>query len=192
MKRSAPTSCTGTGCDWTTGSTAPGALHGRAEPGPSATATGPRRVVVGQRSATGLGHRPVPARPSTRRPRSSLRRRSTAARPPLRGAGPTPDDSGDRPDRDVPERIEHRGDHRRQGHRVPHRPFMDRRPRCLGRAGSAAAGPRRDPGGRPLHAGLPWQHTRGSALLGWVGADAAFVAAQIDGSRTAITGSAVR
>jgi len=27
--------------------------------------------------------------------------------------------------------------------------------------------------------GLPWQHIRGSALLGWVGADAAFVADQI-------------
>ncbi|HEU4976542.1 MAG TPA: NAD(P)/FAD-dependent oxidoreductase [Baekduia sp.] len=27
--------------------------------------------------------------------------------------------------------------------------------------------------------GLPWQHTRGSALLGWVGGDAAHVAAQI-------------
>ena len=40
--------------------------------------------------------------------------------------------------------------------------------------------------------GLPWQHTRGSALLGWVGSDAAFVAAQIDSSRTAITGAAVR
>jgi putative flavoprotein involved in K+ transport len=27
--------------------------------------------------------------------------------------------------------------------------------------------------------GLTWQHTRGSALLGWVGADAAFLADQI-------------
>ena len=27
--------------------------------------------------------------------------------------------------------------------------------------------------------GLPWQHTRGSALLGWVGADAQFIAAHI-------------
>jgi putative flavoprotein involved in K+ transport len=27
--------------------------------------------------------------------------------------------------------------------------------------------------------GLTWQHTRGSALLGWVGNDAAFLAAQI-------------
>ena len=27
--------------------------------------------------------------------------------------------------------------------------------------------------------GLPWQHTRGSALLGWVGADAEFIAAHI-------------
>ena len=27
--------------------------------------------------------------------------------------------------------------------------------------------------------GLTWQHTRGSALLGWVGSDAAFLAAQI-------------
>jgi putative flavoprotein involved in K+ transport len=27
--------------------------------------------------------------------------------------------------------------------------------------------------------GRTWQHTRGSALLGWVGGDAAFLAAQI-------------
>jgi putative flavoprotein involved in K+ transport len=27
--------------------------------------------------------------------------------------------------------------------------------------------------------GLPWQHTRGSALLGWVGADAEFIADHI-------------
>lgn len=27
--------------------------------------------------------------------------------------------------------------------------------------------------------GLTWQHTRGSALLGWVGGDAAFIAEQI-------------
>ena len=27
--------------------------------------------------------------------------------------------------------------------------------------------------------GLTWQHTRGSALLGWVGADAAFLAEQM-------------
>ncbi len=27
--------------------------------------------------------------------------------------------------------------------------------------------------------GRTWQHTRGSALLGWVGSDAAFLAAQI-------------
>jgi putative flavoprotein involved in K+ transport len=36
--------------------------------------------------------------------------------------------------------------------------------------------------------GLPWQHTRGSALLGWVKDDAEFVAQQIEtygGSRTA-------
>jgi putative flavoprotein involved in K+ transport len=32
--------------------------------------------------------------------------------------------------------------------------------------------------------GLPWQHTRGSALLGWVGADAAFIAAQIADAAT--------
>ena len=31
--------------------------------------------------------------------------------------------------------------------------------------------------------GLSWQHTRGSALLGWVGDDAAFLAGQI-ASRT--------
>ena len=30
--------------------------------------------------------------------------------------------------------------------------------------------------------GLPWQHTRGSSLLGWVGRDAAWIAARINGS----------
>jgi len=32
--------------------------------------------------------------------------------------------------------------------------------------------------------GLTWQHTRGSALLGWVKEDAEFIAQQIDGFRT--------
>jgi putative flavoprotein involved in K+ transport len=31
--------------------------------------------------------------------------------------------------------------------------------------------------------GLPWQHTRGSALLGWVGDDARFIADQITARR---------
>jgi putative flavoprotein involved in K+ transport len=31
----------------------------------------------------------------------------------------------------------------------------------------------------PYFLGLPWQHTRGSALLGWVGRDAAFLAGRI-------------
>ena len=30
--------------------------------------------------------------------------------------------------------------------------------------------------------GLSWQHTRGSALLGWVGDDAEFIAGQIEAS----------
>jgi putative flavoprotein involved in K+ transport len=33
--------------------------------------------------------------------------------------------------------------------------------------------------------GLAWQHTRGSALLGWVGQDAAYLADQIDSDRSA-------
>jgi putative flavoprotein involved in K+ transport len=39
--------------------------------------------------------------------------------------------------------------------------------------------------------GLSWQHTRGSALLGWVKHDAEFIAARIDAAaapRTAATG----
>ncbi len=35
--------------------------------------------------------------------------------------------------------------------------------------------------------GLPWQHTRGSALLGWVGRDAAYLAERI--ATRAATGS---
>ena len=31
--------------------------------------------------------------------------------------------------------------------------------------------------------GMPWQHTRGSALLGFVGADAAYVAAHLTAAR---------
>jgi putative flavoprotein involved in K+ transport len=49
-----------------------------------------------------------------------------------------------------------------------------------------------DPGGRVLHRrgvtdasglyflGLTWQHTRGSALIGWVKDDAAYIAGQIE------------
>ena len=48
---------------------------------------------------------------------------------------------------------------------------------------SRPGGLRQVPGASPapgLHTlGLPWQHTRGSALLGWVGADAQFIAAHI-------------
>jgi putative flavoprotein involved in K+ transport len=52
-----------------------------------------------------------------------------------------------------------------------------------------------DPAGRVRHRrgvtevpglyflGLPWQHTRGSALLGWVKDDAEFIASQIDAFR---------
>ena len=32
--------------------------------------------------------------------------------------------------------------------------------------------------------GLTWQHTRGSALIGWVGDDAAYIADQIKTFRT--------
>jgi len=35
--------------------------------------------------------------------------------------------------------------------------------------------------------GLPWQHTRGSALLGWVGADAEFIAAHIAATPPALS-----
>jgi putative flavoprotein involved in K+ transport len=39
--------------------------------------------------------------------------------------------------------------------------------------------------------GLPWQHTRGSALLGWVKDDAEFIAQRISGfARSDTTGSA--
>jgi putative flavoprotein involved in K+ transport len=31
--------------------------------------------------------------------------------------------------------------------------------------------------------GLPWQHTRGSALLGWVGRDVAYLADHMEGAR---------
>ncbi len=46
-----------------------------------------------------------------------------------------------------------------------------------GRAYPARTG--RDARARPYMLGLTWQHTRGSALLGWVGSDAAFLAEQI-------------
>ena len=35
--------------------------------------------------------------------------------------------------------------------------------------------------------GLSWQHTRGSALLGWVGEDAKYIAEQIEAFRAAAT-----
>jgi putative flavoprotein involved in K+ transport len=40
--------------------------------------------------------------------------------------------------------------------------------------------------------GLPWQHTRGSALFGWVGADAAFLADHITRISPARTAGAIR
>jgi putative flavoprotein involved in K+ transport len=58
-----------------------------------------------------------------------------------------------------------------------------------------------DPDGRLLHRrgvtpsrglyfiGLPWQHTRGSALLGWVGADARYIAQQIDAAAKTARGA---
>jgi putative flavoprotein involved in K+ transport len=59
-----------------------------------------------------------------------------------------------------------------------------------------------DERGRPVHErgvtavpglyflGLPWQHTRGSALLGWVGRDAAWLAERI-AARPRAPGAAV-
>jgi putative flavoprotein involved in K+ transport len=38
--------------------------------------------------------------------------------------------------------------------------------------------------------GLPWQHTRGSALLGWVGDDAAYLAERIGAGRSGAAGAA--
>jgi putative flavoprotein involved in K+ transport len=57
-------------------------------------------------------------------------------------------------------------------HRFVHAPVFDDEGRLVHRRGATAA-----PGLYFL--GLPWQHTRGSALLGWVKADAEFIAAQI-------------
>jgi putative flavoprotein involved in K+ transport len=37
--------------------------------------------------------------------------------------------------------------------------------------------------------GLPWMHTRGSALLGWVGEDAAYLAQQIAALQAKAAGS---
>jgi putative flavoprotein involved in K+ transport len=37
--------------------------------------------------------------------------------------------------------------------------------------------------------GLSWQHTRGSALIGWVGEDAAFAAGEIDAALRATEGA---
>ena len=63
---------------------------------------------------------------------------------------------------------------------LPARPFVDRASGARSpRGGSATAG------GSPTSPGLyflglSWQHTRGSALLGWVKDDAKFIAARID------------
>jgi putative flavoprotein involved in K+ transport len=40
--------------------------------------------------------------------------------------------------------------------------------------------------------GLPWQHTRGSALLGWVRDDASYVAERIAEHAATSTGAAMR
>lgn len=61
-----------------------------------------------------------------------------------------------------------------------------------------------DPGGRVAHRrgvteipglyflGLTWQHTRGSALLGWVGEDAKYIAEEIEAFRAGATPSETR
>ena len=58
-------------------------------------------------------------------------------------------------------------------HSFVHAPVFDDGGRLVHRRGVTAA--------RGLYfLGLPWQHTRGSALLGWVKDDAEFIAEQID------------
>ena len=57
---------------------------------------------------------------------------------------------------------------------------MDRRPRGERRPRTHTAPTGRDTLSPGLYmSGLTWQRTRGSALLGWVGNDAAFLAGRI-------------
>ena len=70
----------------------------------------------------------------------------------------------------------------RRGHlgdRLPRRPLLDRRPGVRQR-GPGRAPARRDGPPGLYFLGLLWQHTRGSALLGWVKDDAEYIAGQID------------
>ena len=66
------------------------------------------------------------------------------------------------------------------GDRLPAGPLLDRRCRCSTTNGALRhrRGVTDVPGLYFL--GLSWQHTRGSALLGWVNDDAEFIASQID------------
>ena len=74
------------------------------------------------------------------------------------------------------------------GDRIHHQPLLDRRPRRPRPHGRLVQKRGVTPSPGLYTVGLTWQHTRGSALLGWVGADAAYLADQITSrKRTAAT-----
>ena len=74
-------------------------------------------------------------------------------------------------------------DRRHLGHRLPGRPFVDRRAGVRRRRPGRARA-RRDCRRRvSTSSGLLWQHTRGSALLGWVKDDAEYLAERIEALR---------
>jgi hypothetical protein len=74
------------------------------------------------------------------------------------------------------------------GDRVRGEPRLDRRARSTGRAGTHPHRRGITPSPGLYLLGLTWQHTRTSALLGWVGSDASYLADQIASptSRTAL------
>ena len=159
--------------------------HGRPGRGPtiaddSAAAAGPRRVVVGDGTAPGPSHRGVPPGSTPGQAGSDHRGRAKQLTRRHGSPAPAPCDKSRRAGGDLRRRLHRRVRRRASGR--PASPTTTRgstfpaSPTSAGRL-RQSRGVTPSPGLYTL--GLTWQHTRGSALLGWVGNDAAYLAEQI-------------
>ena len=158
-----------------------GALGRQADPHRAAAAAGTRRLVVGLGPAAGPRDRGLAAGTAAGRPRPDRGSRPAAAGPPPRhhdsGPGSTPWPAATSASPTAPT-AEYDAVVWATG--FTHGRLVDRRPGRHRRARAAAAVARESLPSPGLYTlGRSWQHTRGSALLGWVGNDAAFLAEQI-------------
>ena len=143
----------------------------------AAAAAGPRHLVVAYRDEAGPGPDLVTAWPAAVPARRGHWWRPARAAPPWRGLRPRV--TGATAERSVSRTASRRLRRRRLGDRLPDRPLVDRHPRGQGRARPVrhVRGVTDSPGLYLL--GMTWQYTRTSALLGWVGNDATYLADQI-------------